>query len=117
MSDDNLDALRPLPDFDPSSPDLLNWMVGSYGSNLALVASARQLTFTGRENDVVKASGVNVSTVEVEEQLFKCSENLHAHVVGLDDATRGNAGCGHRVETRRVLGGRGHSAFRKPEGS
>ncbi|MCZ0945723.1 MAG: class I adenylate-forming enzyme family protein [Gammaproteobacteria bacterium] len=47
------------------------------------------LYFTGRKDDVVKASGVNVSTVEVEEQLLKCSEILHAHVVGLDDAKAG----------------------------
>lgn len=43
------------------------------------------LYFTGRRDEVVKVSGVNVSTVEVEQQLMAEDDVLHAYVIAIGE--------------------------------
>jgi acyl-coenzyme A synthetase/AMP-(fatty) acid ligase len=49
------------------------------------------LYFTGRRGDVIKTAGANVSPREVEIALESLASVKHAFVVGVPDATRGQA--------------------------
>lgn len=57
--------------------------------DLGYILEDGYLFFAGRKDDMIKASGVNVSALEVEAQFLKQDDVLAAYVVGLDDDTKG----------------------------
>jgi acyl-CoA synthetase (AMP-forming)/AMP-acid ligase II len=65
--------------------DLDDWY---HTGDLAMVDSDGFVYFRGRSSDMIKTAGANVSPREVEAAILEIS-GLVAHVVGVDDATRG----------------------------
>jgi acyl-CoA synthetase (AMP-forming)/AMP-acid ligase II len=62
---------------------------GFYRTGDRAEVGAGQLYFVGRLGDMIKVSGANVAPAEVERELLTIDGIIAAHVVGVDDADRG----------------------------
>ncbi|WP_208301295.1 class I adenylate-forming enzyme family protein [Mycobacterium sp. DL440] len=62
---------------------------GFYRTGDRVVVGAGPLYFVGRLGDMIKVSGANVAPAEVERELLAIEGIIAAHVVGVDDADRG----------------------------